>query len=255
MFNIAKLPKFVENTEKSKGEYWMKKLYLMILTLSMLLGVATLSQAADKVERGNVMLLGGNESALEINCRLFGNLSFTTDFEDYTSDILHVGLKYRLGSWLTVKTGAAYDFALEPEKREVIPYGGIDFAIPFGESSLKVVGYYDTNYMGKDWARYQAALQIQMYPEQYLYAGVMGDYGAGAPNIDNQQARLYIGGDFGWRWDKVGLKLQPILFVTGELLHDYSLTYSINKQTDLVLNLNTLYNKDFHYRAGVNFKF
>ncbi len=248
----------METIEKWKGENRMKRIGVIVLTLSMLLGVTALTLADNQEQRGNLMVLGGNESALEFNYNLVGNLGVTADFQDYTSDILHAGLEYSFGKWLTLKAGAAYDFAQAPENREVIPYGGAEFAIPFGENQLRLVGFYDANYMGKDWARYQVALQIQMYPNQFLYAGVMGDYGSGAP-LNNynqsQEAKLYLGGKFGWQWGKVGLNLDPILFVTGEMLHDYSLTYSFNQQTDLVLNVNTLYNEELHYRAGVNFKF
>lgn len=171
------------------------------------------------------------------------------------SGVTNLGVGIQLFSWLNLKAGYTHDSGVT----ESFPYGGVNFDQSFGVSGLRIRGAYDYNYIGRDWARYEAALRIPVYDDVSLDAGFRGDAGAGAPQYSYNEAQetlLFLRGEImgsrgNWEWH-----LEPLLYVNGTLLHDYSLKYRYNERTALVMNVNTLYeNHDLQYRAGIAYKF
>jgi len=241
----------------------VKKLISVLFILAMLGGIAVTTQAAESNYKGELALLGGNVDTGWFKYQLTDNLN-TTLF--YDEELLRGGLQYQFGDRFGVKAGVLYDSEAtdnNPDASETIPYGGINWNLPIGENT-RLIGYYDYDYQGEDWQTYEAAIRVELFPKQYVQVGVRGDVGDGVEEIydydddadaDNTEAMFFIRGDFGWNWNKVSLKLRPLLYVQGVYLHDYDLTYKINDKWNIMLNVNSLYDKETKYRGGIQFKF
>jgi hypothetical protein len=150
--------------------------------------------------------------------------------------------------------GANYDTI----DKETVPYGGFDYQTRFGDSSLNLYAAYNYNYQGKDWADYETSIRIQMYERFFIYAGVRGDVGEGAPTYDyntDKEPELFLRGDLNWNWGKFEFNMRPMIYVTAQWFHDYTIKYPINDRTTLMVNMNSLYDNQMKYRAGVQFKF
>lgn len=200
--------------------------------------------------RGELSGLIGDENSATGSYKLNDQLNLDTAYKD---DRLNAGLHYQVSEVVGLKAGLRYDFPTGQSS----PYEGFDFLIPFG-TNLKLSGFVDQNYEGENWTRYESAVRIEMFPNQFLYAGVRGDWGSGAPTYDyrpTQEAILFLKGDFGWTWGKVGLKLDPVLYVEGYWFHDYTLSYQMNDRTSLLLNVDSRYDRVVKYQAGLNWKF
>lgn len=200
--------------------------------------------------QGEISGLVGNQNQAEGSYRLNDQLNLESAFKD---DSLKAGLHYQLSEAIGLKAGLRYDF---PDGQSSA-YEGFDFLVPFG-TNLKLSGFVDQNYEGNDWTRYETAVRIEMFPKQYIFAGVRGDWGSGAPTYPyrpSKEAILFLKGDFGWTWGKVGLSLDPVLYVEGYWFHDYTLSYQINDRTSLLVNVDSRYDRELKYQAGVSLKF
>lgn len=235
----------------TNGRGMSLKRFLLGLTLIFLLtGIAAQVQAAETSYKGEVTGLLGNEALGSLKYSLSDALKLDALIE---RENLRTGLHYQLSDQLGVKAGVAYNL----DQKETIGYGGFDYKIPFG-ANLKIVGFYDRNYQGKDWSRYEAALRIEMYPQQFLLAGVKGDDGKGALIYDfntDEEPLFFIRGNFAWQWKKLNIKVDPTLYVQGYFFNDYTFTYNVSDRTNLVLNVNNQYNDGIKYRAGIQMKF
>lgn len=240
----------------------MKKLISVLFILTLLGTVAVTTRAADS-SRGELALLGGNVDAGWFKYQLTDNFNSILFYDE---ELLRGGLQYQFGERFGVKAGVLYDSKAtdsDPDASETIPYAGINWNFPIGENT-RLIGYYDYDYQGEDWQTYEAAIRIEIFPQQYIQVGVRGDAGDGVeeicnyddnPDPDNTEAMFFIRGDFGWNWKKVSLKIRPLLYVQGIYLHDYDLMYKINDNWNIILNVNSLYDKDVKYRGGIQFKF
>lgn len=213
---------------------------------------AEASEASETSYRGSVTALAGEDpdSVVWGSYQLTDHLQFTGDYED---QVFRGGLDYDFSERFGIKAGVRYDHDTESTAN----YGGVDFSIPFG-TNLELNGFYDLNYEGDHWSRYETVVRIELYKNHFLNAGVMGNNGSGVEIYDynpDNEAMLFLRGDFNWQFGKFGVHLQPVLLVEGELFHNYDLTYAINEQTRLVLNIDSRYDKDSRYRAGIEFKF
>lgn len=227
--------------------------FAMITLLSCLLvtGLSTAAVlAAEDDNKGEVTILVGNESVAKGNYQLTDRLDLTAFYED---DVFKTGLEYQISSKFKVKAGLHYNLDAE----EAIGYGGIAYDIPFG-TNLKLVGFFDHNYDYEDCTSYESAIRVEMYPGYFIFAGVRGYFGSGSPEFkynEDNDALLFLKGDFNWEINKYSIKLRPILNIKGDFFHDYDLSYRLNEQTALVLNINSLYDKETKYRIGVEYQF
>jgi hypothetical protein len=199
-------------------------------------------------------VLGGNQTMGKLDLALGDHFQLQGFSQDGVSN---VGLRFQPAEWFGIRAGATY----ESDIKETTPYGGLDFNMHFGTNNLRLKGYYDYNYYGKDWSQYEVALRIQMYEHLFLDAGVRGDVGNNAPVYSynsSKEALLFLRGVFDWtsakgRWT---LNLHPVLYVNGTFLHDYTIKYNINGNTSIMANCNTLYDPAvFNYRAGLQIRF
>jgi hypothetical protein len=246
--------------DATEGENMVKRLMAVLIGLLLLGVVATSGLAAEeKSYKGEITGLFGNEGIGWGSYRFTDKLEFEGCYED---EKLNAGLHYSLNDRFGVKLGALYHINNSGDDSAVVPYGGFNWLLPVGNNT-RFVGSYDYDYSGKDWQTYEGYIRIEMFPKQYVHAGVRGDAGEGAEEYDynndgkadNKEPIFFIRGDFGWQWKKVGLRLRPVLYVQGDYFHDYDLTYKINDRWNLMLNVNSLYDKDNKYRAGAQFKF
>ncbi len=229
----------------------MKKLTLigLFIAIALLTGSGA-ALAADPVPQSSVSGLFGVDGYGNLDLNVGQNLNWDTN---YQYDAVTTGLKYRIADKFGLKAGVRYD----TDTKDYNGYGGIDFFIPFG-TNLRLAGFYDAGYRGKDWTRYEAAVRIQMYPRVFLYAGVRGENGSDIIKYDyneDNQPLLFLRGDMDWQWGKWELHLQPMLHIEGEFFHDYDLKYHVSDNTSLVFNINSQYDEDAKYRLGFEHKF
>ena len=245
----------------------MKKLLTTLLAITMTISFGLAALAAE-AGHGEVKGLVGRDGIGEVNYNLTNQFSV---IGNYQNDAYRAGIKYQPSQQIALTVGDRYD----QNTKDTNPYAQMDFSIPFG-TNLKIVGFYDYNYLGQNWDRYETAIRIQMYPNAFLYAGVWGDDGADAPGYVyktdtlsaasvNQTNRvgeavkgpfLFLRGDFDWQWkSKYELRLQPMLNIGGQFFHDYDFKYIINDQTKLVFNVNSQFDQIARYRVGVEYKF
>jgi hypothetical protein len=215
---------------------------------------------------GNLTALLGNKSLVQGSYQLTKNLTLNGDWEKVSDDtarnyfageadsFFRADLRYQIGDWFGVKIGGRYDSA----PGETIPYGGFDFCMPFGTNNLKLAGYYNYNYEGKNWASYELAWRIEMYQHQYLFAGVRGDGGDGfvpySYNADNDP-EFFLRADFSGQLGKFGINLRPVLYASGNIFADATLRYNLNERTNIALNFNEYYDHDPKLRLGIEHKF
>ena len=227
----------------------MKRFLIGFMTLLFLFGIAVSVQAADVAYNGALTGVLGTESGITANYQLPGNFGLNGDFKD---NILKAGVTYRLSDIFGVKTGVRYDVTQKTPNM----YGGLNFMVPFG--TIKFCGSYDQNVNGIDWASYETSFRIQMYENLFIYAGIRGDGGAGAPVYEYNPSGdplLFIKVDFNYQWPKIELNLQPLLYVQGKLLNNHSLKYNFNDRTALFVNINDLYDAQLKYGLGMQWKF
>jgi hypothetical protein len=237
-----------------KLKQWMRCMVLLILIMS----VSTVTFGEEAANRGTVTGLVGNASTAWYNYHYTDKIDLTGSYvnesdNDNDYELIRAGIDYDLSDRYGVKAGILYDL----DEESVNGYGGFDFSVPFG-SNLHLNGFYDYNYKGEKWGRYEAVVQIEMYPGHYLNAGVMGNTGSGAEIYDyneDNEAMLFMRGDFNWKVKKFGIELKPVVMVKGEFFHDYNVTYDYNERTKIVLNMNSLWDKEFKYRIGLEYKF
>jgi hypothetical protein len=244
----------------------VKKWFVILFLGIMLGGVSAVTWAAAPAPETKVdaAFLFGNENAGWINYQASNNFQvFVQSDED---DSARLGLGYRLGKYFGVKAGLSYNGDPEFEAEKTNPFGEFNWDMPVGHNNTRFIGKYDFDYYGEKWQTYEAAVRVEIFPKQYVYSGIRGDRGDWAAHYDlnhdddevkadNKEALIFIKGDFGWQWKKFGLKLRPLLYIQGIWLHDYDLTYQINQKTNLIFNMNSLYDKKEKYRLGVQFKF
>jgi hypothetical protein len=227
----------------------VRKFATIILAALFTLNLAVAARAEDG-DRGSVTALFGAKGSGMVNYHLGDKLDLSGGYEDYQ---YKAGFYYRpwepIGFKAGVRTGE--------KERETAAYGGFDFLIPFG-TNLKLAGFYDTGYKGPDWNRYEAAVRIQMYERVFLYAGIRGENGSGAPVYeynDDGEALLFLRGDIGWKWNKLELRLQPTMHIQGDYFHNYELKYHFNDQTAALLNVNSEFDETVRVRMGFEHKF
>jgi hypothetical protein len=250
---------------KRKEYIILKKLTICLMTMLFLLMITISAQAEVSKDKGDLTVLAGNKSLvqgsyqltdkLKLNGDMAEEYSYLEELNDNQKDyFLRTDLHYQATDWLGIKVGGRYD----SEPNETIPYGGFDFFAPFGTNNLKVTGYYDYNYQGKEWASYEWAWRIEMYQNQFLYAGVRGDNGDGfksySYNLDNDPL-FFLQGDFSWQLGKFGINFRPLLYATGYILTDTTLKYNWHDRTNIVLNISDFYDNDLKYRLGLQYKF
>lgn len=249
----------------TEGVNGVKKWFVILFSGLMLGGVATATWAAapGSAAKVDAALLFGNENAGWINYQMTPNFQlFVQSDED---DSARLGLGYRLGKYFGIKAGMYYKEDPEFEAEKTNPFGEFNWDMPLGKNYTRFIGKYAHDYYGEKWQTYEAAIRVEIFPGQYIYSGIRGDRGNWAAQYDlnddddevadNKEALIFIRGDFGWQGKKFGLKLRPYLYVQGIWLHDYDLTYQINEKTNLLFNMNSLYDKERKYRLGVQFKF
>ena len=230
----------------------MKRIGISLLVLLLICGFSSVVLAEDSNNKGELTLLGGtkNGSMGQLKYQLTEKIELNALYEDQY-EALKLGIDYHFTDHFGVKLGVRAD------DNDTVGYAGLNYSIPFG-TNLQLSGFYIYNDMGDKWGRYESAVRIEMYPQNYLYAGIRGDSGSGVKpydyNTDNE-ALLFMRGDFKWQFGKFDLNLRPLLYVQGDYFHDYDLKYSLNDRTKLVLNINSLYDQETRYRAGIEFKF
>ncbi|HEY8463194.1 MAG TPA: hypothetical protein VIM29_04110 [Bacillota bacterium] len=243
----------------------MKKVVSVLLMLMLLGGVPVLTRAAEAGSKGELVGLAGNVDAGWFNYQLTNNLKATLLYDE---ELLRGGFQYQFGEKFGIKAGMLYDDDLSDnvlsDTSKTHPYAGINWNLPFGNNT-RLIGYYDYDYRGKEWQTYEAAVRVEMFPNQYIQVGVRGDAGDGVEpiynydddlsDVDNTEALFFLRGDFSWTWKKLSLELRPLLYVQGTFLHDYDLKYKVNDQWSIMFNMNSLYDKETKYRGGVQFKF
>ena len=237
----------------------MKKIICALVTFCLLVGTS-LAVYAERAKPLNEVTLLANDGGFGS-----GKFYFTDKFSAtgvYENELFKAGLRYDLSERFGIKAGQVYDENTE----DTFTYGGINFKLPFGKN-LNIYGSYDTNYRGEDWDNYEAALEIQMFKNHFIYAGISGDTGDGVPKMKYNEERregphMFLRGDFSWYWKKVSVNLTPLLFVKGYFYHDYTFKYHLKENAGIVLNVNNYdYNKyssdpgDIKYLAGLEFKF
>ncbi len=239
----------------------MKKIIFVLVTFCLLLGIP-LAVCAEGEKPQNELTLLANDGGFGS-----GKFYFTDKFSItgvYEDELLKAGFDYDFSERFGIKLGQVYNHDTE----DSFTYGGFDFILPFG-NNLNIYGAYDANYRGEDWNEYEVALQIQMFKNHYIYAGVSGDNGDGVPRSQmkyneerHEGPHMFLRGDFSWYWKKASISLNPLLYVKGYFYHDYTFRYHLKENANLVLNVNNLdYNKnssdptDIKYLAGLEFKF
>ena len=230
-----------------------KRIMMVVLAAVALLSFSMVAWGEDEPSyRGELTGMGGTKSMGQLDYQLGEHFSVAAFSENGLSNL---GLGFQPFNWLAIKGGYTYDSAIQ----ESFPFGELKFDLPFGTNNLRLSGSYDYDYYGKDWSTYEAALRIQMYQHIFLYAGVRGDAGDLAPSYSynqDREAMLFLRGQLGWTFGKWELDLEPLLYLNGTLLHDYTVKYHLNDRVNLMVNGNTLYeNQDFYYRAGFQIKF
>lgn len=233
----------------------IKRFGILAVVLFLLLSFVITARGDDASGyRSDLTVLAGNQSMGKLDLSLSDHFQIQAFSQDGVDNL---GLRFQLGDWLGIRGGETYQSATQ----ETFPYGGLDFNLPFGTNNLRLLGSYDYNYFGKDWSQYELALRIQMYEHLFLEAGVRGDSGDKAPlysyNSD-KEALLFLRGIFEWtspkgRWT---LDLDPLLYVNGTYLNDYTVKYNFSKSTSFVINANSLYDpSQLNYRAGIQIRF
>lgn len=157
----------------------MKKLVISLLLIFLLTGTAVSVQASDSEYKGLFTAVAGNNGLMAGNYQFSDHFGLQGAFEDRS--ILKAGVVFRPSDRIGFTVGKAFDI-YEP-KSDI--YGRFDYWVPFG-TNLKIGGFYESNCHGFDWANYETALQIQMYENHFLYAGIRGDIGDGrqlTPNL------------------------------------------------------------------------
>jgi hypothetical protein len=251
-----------------EGANGVKKLFSVLFFGLMLGGITLVTWAAETAPaKGDIALLFGNEDAGWFNYQVTPNLQafIQSDEEDFA----RAGVSYRINEYFGFKAGMTYDNDLKYEaegQSETNPFGEFNWDLPVGNNT-RFVGKYDYDYFREKWQTYEAFIRVEMFPHQYVHTGIRGDLGDWAdeydlnseddePNgADNKEMLIFIRGDFSWQWKKVGLRLRPLLYVQGTWLHDYDLTYKINDKTNILFNMNSLYDKKEKYRMGLQYKF
>lgn len=204
----------------------MKRLFIALIMLLLLFGIAVSVQAADTNFNGGFSGLLGTEGIVAAEYQFFDSFG--------------------------VKAGVRYDL----NEKDTLVTGGFNFLIPFG--SIKFAGDYERNLNGYDWSSYETSFRILMYENLYIYAGVRGDIGKDAPIYNYNKSGeplLFIKADCNVRWPKIELNLQPLLYIHGYLLHNYSFKYNFNDRTALLININDLYDRQLKYEIGLEWKF
>jgi hypothetical protein len=245
----------------------VKRLAICLATMLLLLSITMSAQAGENNYKGEFISLLGNKSIVQGSYQLTDKLRLNGDLEELSSDLenfkyqsqkdyfLRTDLHYQIANWLGIKIGGRYDSA----PGETIPYGGLDFLIPFGDNDLKFTGFYDYNYQGKDQTSYETALRIQMYEHFYIDAGVRGDGGSGftRPYIYNKEndPLFFIRGNYTKQWGKFNIELRPLVFVIGEVMYDTNFKYNLNDRTNIVLSVGDYYDRETKYRLGFQYKF
>ncbi|HOP74031.1 MAG TPA: hypothetical protein PLC07_03120 [Bacillota bacterium] len=224
----------------------MKRIGVGMLAFSMMLLLSTVSWGAENDYKGSVKALVGNESMIEGSYQLSERIDLVGDYEDH---VFRAGVDYDLSDKFGLQLGVRYD----DEDGSTVAYGGFDFTIPFG-TNLELSGFYNYNYEAKNEEDYEAYIKIEMYANQFLNAGVMRYTGSGTSNPDDE-AKLFVRGDFSWQFNKYSIKLRPVLFIEGEFFHDYDFAYQANERLQWVLNINDLDDQELRYRIGVEYKF
>jgi hypothetical protein len=251
-----------------EGADGVKKLLSVLFLGLMLVGVTMVTWAAETIPaRGEVAYLCGNEDAGWFNYQMTKN--WQAFVQSDKEDLIRAGLSYRINEYFGLKTGMTYDNDLKYEEEgqsKTNPFAEFNWSLPVGNNT-RFIGKYDYDYFGEKWQTYEAAIRVEMFSHQYVHAGIRGDLGDWADqydlnsddndddDADNKEMMIFIRGDFGWQWKRLGLKLRPLLYVYGTWLHDYDLTYKINDKTNILFNMNSLYDKKEKYRLGVQFKF
>lgn len=245
----------------------MKKLLTLMTVIILLCGIALSVQAVETTEtttttsgstsnppagHGELTLLAGTAFNSQ------GNIHLSKHFdaiEIYKDNALKLGMLYRASDSFSMNAGVRYDF----EDKASIPFGRVDAIIPFGDN-LKIAVFGDQNYEGDQWTRYEAAIRIEVYNNLFIYSGVRGDFGNGAPTYSynpNNEATLFLRTDFNWKTGKFEFGLQPYLYICGEGIwfHNYTIKYHINNNIALMVNTNTLFDQTPKFLAGIQWKF
>ncbi len=236
----------------------MKKITILLVTMIFLLLIVVSAQAAEEeTYKGVFTGLAGEPGLIDLSYQLSDRFSVTVNYED---NVYLADLRFQQGEWFGIKIGERYDVSNVEnfEDGEAVPYAGINFVSPFGTGNLRLTGYYDYNYKGKNWNNYEAALRIEMYKGQFLYAGIQGEGGDGVIHYDYNQTSdplFFLRADFNWQWGKFGVNLQPLLYVTGYALYDTTLKYSFNDRISLVLNSTSYDDQIPKHRLGIEYKF
>jgi hypothetical protein len=239
----------------------VKQILLILMLGTMLGGAATATLAAETDSKGEVAALLGSEDIGWFNYQLNNNFQFFAEVEE---DFARSGFGYQWGESFSLKAGATYDDTPLSGESEVNPFAVCNWTLPFGNNT-RFMGKYAYDYDGKDWQTYEAFIRVEIFSKQYVRVGVRGDLGDGADkydydsddddDADNKEMMIFLRGDFEWEHKRFGLKLRPILYVQGIWLHDYDLTYKVNDRWNILINANSLYDKEMKYRTGVQFKF
>ena len=243
----------------------MKRIITVFTAMLLLLSIAISSHAEEDTYKGEFKGLAGNKSLVQSSYKLTDNFTLNGDLQEVSDEqakqyyggeqdyFLRADLRYQINDWLGIKVGGRYDSA----PSETIPYGGLDFNKPFGTSNIRLSGYYNYNYEGKDWANYELAWRNEMYAHQYLYAGVRGDAGDGFKPYDYNEEndpQFFLRGDFTGQWKKFGLNMRPLLYASGEMLMDVTFRYNLSDRTNIALNFNDYYDHDPKLRLGIEYK-
>lgn len=240
----------------------MKKLLVLVMVFILLSGLTLSVYGAESAEtsaatpppadHGELTLLGGTVFNSQGNIHLSEHFDAT---EIYKDNALKLGVLYRPSDSFSVNAGLRHDFG----DQATIPFGRVDAILPFGDN-LHIVGFYEQNSDGDQWTRYELALQIEVYNNLYIYSGVRGDVGSGAPVYrynPNKEPYFLLRGDFNWKAGKFEFGLQPYLYICGEgvFFHNYTIKYNVTDKVALVVNTNSLFDQNLKYLAGIQWKF
>jgi hypothetical protein len=228
----------------------------IVLTVAVLLAVAACPAlaAVERSYRTELGLMGGNDGRAWAGLWLGKSLQFNFLYED---EVYRSGFLWQPSANFGLKLGSRYD----PDAEEADSYAGIDFKIPFG-NNLQFAGWFDYNYTGPEWSRYEAAVRIEMFKNKFIHAGVRGDSGDGfVPydfNLENDPA-IFLKGELGWslKEGKFDIQLRPMLYIKGTYFHDYDFAYNFgkNRKTSLLIKIDSLYDTELHYSAGLRWRF
>jgi hypothetical protein len=240
-----------------EGDYHVKKLGIIaVVSMLLIVAVSPVLAAEERSYRSEFGVMGGTDSQAWVSLWMGKSLQFSVLYNKDDADAIYRGgFLWQPSANFGLKLGSRYD----PDTGESDGYTGINFKIPFG-NNLQFAGWADSNYEGPDWVRYEVAVRIEMFKNQFVLAGVRGDSGDGfIPydyNLQNDPS-IFLKGDINWttKNEKFTLQLRPLLYIKGTYFHDYDFAFNFNKKTSLILNYNSLYDTEPNYSAGLRWRF